>query len=394
MADKLTERILKRFPWILSPTFPWILFGAAAVIATVHRLILGPQSFNNYVIFERSFFHLINNTNLYIVYPDEQYDLFKYSPTFAALMAPLSLLPRFAGVMVWNLLNMLLPVWAISKINLSAKQRNLIFILLFIEMLSSVQNAQSNGIMLGLIAGAFVMFEKKRNAWAMLLLAFGFHIKIFAAVGGVLLLFYPGKIKSILYGVFFTTLLAVVPLLFVSPSELAQQYSNWIQLLTNDPAHELNYSVMTLAERSLGIYAGDLYYLIPGTAFLLLPLLRFKLYNSYGFRLLYTASVLIWVVIFNHKAESPTYCIAFAGILLWYFTGNQSRGESVLLFLAFLFVALSPTDLFPRFIREHFVNPYSLKALFPVIIWITATIQLLLRNQFYSPEEKLRMRMA
>jgi Glycosyltransferase family 87 len=394
VAGKITDKIAKKFPWIFSPSFPWILFAAAAVIATLHRLWMGPQSFNNYVIFERSFFHLLDNTNLYVAYPDEQYDLFKYSPTFAALMAPLSIMPRFIGVMFWNLLNMLLPVWALSKMNFSNEKKNLIFLLLFIELLSSVQNAQSNGIMLGLIAGAFVMFERKNNAMAMLLIAFGFHIKLFAAVAGLLLFFYPGKIKSVLYGILFTVILGAVPLLAVTPSELLLQYRNWLELLTHDPAHELNYSIMTLSERLLGIHAGDLTYLIPGAILLMLPLLRIKHYSSYGFRLLFTASVLIWVVIFNHKAESPTYCIAFAGILLWYFSGDKSKWELVLLVLAFVFVALSPTDLFPRAVREAVIKPYSLKALFPIAIWIVLTIQLLVRNHFYSPEEKLRMRTA
>ncbi|MFM2019418.1 MAG: hypothetical protein RL007_3074 [Bacteroidota bacterium] len=394
MAEKITEKITKRFPWLLSPAAPWILFSAAAIIATVHRLILGPQSFNNYVIFERSFFHLLNNTNLYIAYPDEQYDLFKYSPTFAMLMAPMSLLPRFAGVMIWNLLNMLLPVWAISKMNFEQKKKNLILLILFIELLSSVQNAQSNGIMLGLIAGAFVLFEQKKNGAAMLFLALGFHIKLFAAVAGLLLLFYPGKIKSIVYGIFYVALLAALPLLILSPEQLLQQYHSWLDIISNDPAHALNYSIMTLSERVGGIHIGDIYYLIPGAVLLMLPLLRIKQYTSYGFRLLFTASILLWVIIFNHKAESPTYCIAFAGILLWYFTGNKSKAETILTILAFIFVALSPTDLFPRYIREHFVNPYSLKALFPVIIWFIITVQLLVREHFYSPTEKLRMRTA
>lgn len=394
MAEKITEKITKRFPWLLSPAAPWILFSAAAIIATVHRLILGPQSFNNYVIFERSFFHLLNNTNLYIAYPEEQYDLFKYSPTFAMLMAPMSLLPRFAGVMMWNLLNMLLPVWAISKMNFEQKKKNLILLILFIELLSSVQNAQSNGIMLGLIAGAFVLFEQKKNGAAMLFLALGFHIKLFAAVAGLLLFFYPGKIKSILYGIFYVALLAALPLLILSPEQLLQQYHSWLDIISNDPAHSLNYSIMTLSERVGGIHIGDIYYLIPGAVLLMLPLLRIKQYTSYGFRLLFTASILLWVIIFNHKAESPTYCIAFAGILLWYFTGNKSKTETILTILAFIFVALSPTDLFPRYIREHFVNPYSLKALFPVIIWFIITVQLLVREHFYSPTEKLRMRTA
>lgn len=394
MAGKISDKITKRFSWLLSPAAPWILFGVAALIATIHRLILGPQSFNNYVIFERSFFHLLNNTNLYVAYPDEQYDLFKYSPTFAMLMAPLSLLPRVAGVMIWNLLNMLLPVWAVSKMNIEQKKKNLILLILFIELLSSIQNAQSNGIMLGLIAGAFVLFEQKKNGAAMLLIAFGFHIKLFAAVAGLLLFFYPGKIKSILYGIVYVSLLAVIPLLIVSPDQLFLQYKNWLELLTHDPAHELNYSIMTLFERVAGIHIGDIYYLIPGAVLLMLPLLRFKQYSSYGFRLLFTASILVWVVIFNHKAESPTYCIAFAGILLWYFTGDKSKAETTLMILAFIFVALSPTDLFPRYVREHFVNPYSLKALFPVIIWLLITVQLSVREHFYSPIEKLRMRTA
>ncbi len=296
--------------------------------------------------------------------------------------------------MIWNLLNMLLPVWAISKMNFEQKKKNLILLILFIELLSSVQNAQSNGIMLGLIAGAFVLFEQKKNGAAMLFLALGFHIKLFAAVAGLLLFFYPGKIKSIVYGIFYVALLAVLPLLILSPEHLLQQYRSWLDIISNDPAHSLNYSIMTLSERVGGIHIGDIYYLIPGAVLLMLPLLRIKQYTSYGFRLLFTASILLWVIIFNHKAESPTYCIAFAGILLWYFTGNKSKAETILTILAFIFVALSPTDLFPRYIREHFVNPYSLKALFPVIIWFIITVQLLVREHFYSPTEKLRMRTA
>ena len=43
------------------------------------------------------------------------------------------------------------------------------------------------------------------------------------------------------------------------------------------------------------------------------PLARMEMYKPYTFRLLTLSSVLIWVVIFNHKAESPTFIIAMTG---------------------------------------------------------------------------------
>lgn len=61
--------------------------------------------YNNYVIFRRSWFHLINGTNLYSVYPDEQWDFFKYSPTFALFMGSIAYLNDYIGLSLWNVLN-------------------------------------------------------------------------------------------------------------------------------------------------------------------------------------------------------------------------------------------------------------------------------------------------
>lgn len=66
--------------------------------------------YNNYIIFKQSFYHLIAQKDLYIHYPQEQYDLFKYPPTFALLFAPFSLLPDFLGYSFWTAINLLLPV--------------------------------------------------------------------------------------------------------------------------------------------------------------------------------------------------------------------------------------------------------------------------------------------
>ena len=57
--------------------------------------------YNNYLIFKDSFIHLFNNKDLYQLYPMEHWDYFKYSPTFALLMAPFAALPDFVGLLFY-----------------------------------------------------------------------------------------------------------------------------------------------------------------------------------------------------------------------------------------------------------------------------------------------------
>jgi len=267
--------IEERAPWLFTKWFPWVFFSSVCLIASAHRLILGEGSFNNFTIFAFSWKHLVADVNLYATSPDH-YDLYKYSPTFAFLMAPFAILPRCLGLIFWNFANMLLPVWAVNKLNVEQKKKNLILFIIFIELLSSIQNSQSNGLMLGLILGAFALFENEKVVPAMLLICLGFYIKIFAAVAAVLLLFYPRKLKSIAAGAVFLIVLGALPLLVVSFGQLEIQYHNWLNLLGNDPAHAQNFSFMTLMERTVGLKIGDLFYLIPGILLLLAPLARIK----------------------------------------------------------------------------------------------------------------------
>jgi hypothetical protein len=56
------------------------------------------KHYNSYIIFNSAYFHLIGNKNLYQLYPDEQWDYNKYSPTFTLLMAPLANPPDAVGL--------------------------------------------------------------------------------------------------------------------------------------------------------------------------------------------------------------------------------------------------------------------------------------------------------
>lgn len=92
------------------------------------------------------------------------------------------------------------------------------------------------------------------------------------------------------------------------------------------------------------------------------------------------ASLLIWVVIFNHKAESPTFVIAMSGVALWYYAMPRKNMDMVLAIIALVFTSLSVTDLFPPFLRESFVYPYAIKAFPCILVWLRIVHELLTGN--------------
>ena len=64
--------------------------------------------------------------------------------------------------------------------------------------------------------------------------------------------------------------------------------------------------------------------------------------------MLLLASIMIWVVIFNHRAESPTFIIAITGVALWYYAQQQKPENYVLLVLAFVFHGPFTHGSFPK----------------------------------------------
>ena len=77
------------------------------------------------------------------------------------------------------------------------------------------------------------------------------------------------------------------------------------------------------------------------------------------------------IIIFNKMAESPTYVYAVAGVALW-FMGLQKPNnlDYTLLIFVIIFTSLSPSDIFPRNLRDHFFTPYNIKAVPCLLVWL------------------------
>jgi hypothetical protein len=120
--------------------------------------------------------------------------------------------------------------------------------------------------------------------------------------------------------------------------------------------------------------------MIAGLALTLLPLRQVRAYRDRTFRALVLAVLLIWVVIFNYKAEPNTFVIAACGVALWYFAQARSAFNLAVLSLVFVCVCLSPIDLFPEVLRRHVVRPFRLMVVPCIAAWAVAVYELTFRR--------------
>jgi hypothetical protein len=371
---------IKKYKILYNPLFIAGILILITIIITGDNLLLKPKTFgndsilythyNNYLIFKQSFFHL---------------DFYKYSPAFSLLMAPLACLPNAAGLLVWNLLNVLILFFALWKLPLrSYKTRLFMLGFILIELITSIQNSQSNALMAGLIIFAFLFLEKKQTALASLFIVLTIFIKLFGVVALALFIFYPDKWKAAIYTIGWILLFALLPLIVISTSQLLFLYQSWFHLLQNDNSISMGFSVAGWLHSWFGIDC-KIGTLIIGAVLFCLPFLKYKFFNELKFKLFFLSSILIWIIIFNHKAESPSFVIAIAGVAIWFFSQKIKTVNVVLLIIAFIFTVLSSTDIFPKSIRVNYFVPYVFKAIPCILIWIKIIFDMM----FYKPENNL-----
>jgi hypothetical protein len=180
----------------------------------------------------------------------------------------------------------------------------------------------------------------------------------------------------------------VLPMLISSPAFIVQTYRDWYvdlkgKNLQNEGSIMQDICVMGFFRKILN-YPGlkNTVVIIPAMALFAVSYLRINCFKSTPYRLLILSSALIFAVIFSSGSESPTYIIAFAGVGIWFMNLNRpvTGFEIFLLVLAIILTTLSPSDLFPRSIRETYVLPYKLKSLPCFLIWLKIAYETLSRS--------------
>jgi Protein of unknown function (DUF2029). len=366
-------------------TLLWV-YIIITTVASVHLFSLGTThefagrmytEYNNYLIFKNSFFHLIDGKDLYILYPDEQWDLYKYGPAFALCMGAIAWLPDIAGLTLWNLANVLLLFYAVKMLPFRQSTIALMLWFVLLELLTSVQSAQSNAMMAGLMIAAYAWLQRGKPIWATFMLVAATFIKVYGAVGFCLFLFYPNKVKFLVWAAIWTIIFTFIPLVVTSPQVLMDQYVSWARMMTEDQALSYGFSLMGVLHTWFGLGSLKNVVSVLGMLLFFLPMLKAKMYRNDMFRILTLAHILVWVIIFNHKAESSTFIIAISGVALWYFANNKAGWRMALLWFTFVFTCLSPTDLFPPVVRQQFLVPYFIKVVPCIVLWVVIIWQIL-----------------
>ena len=141
-------------------------------------------------------------------------------------------------------------------------------------------------------------------------------------------------------------------------------------MLSNDYSNSTGLSVMALVNAIAGISIDKKWTIIAGTILSFSTLLLYKRYPEKNFRVSFVSLLMIWVVIFNHKSESPTFIIPVIGIALWYFSRAFNTYNFILLMLVLIFTQLSASDIFPPYVRHEYFEKIYIKVIPCFIAWL------------------------
>jgi hypothetical protein len=345
-----------------------LLWIGAIVAATVQQGVASQN--NNFRIFRAASRHLLAGADLYAAYPVEHFDFYKYSPTFALLFAPFAYLPFAPAMLLWNALNAG-ALYVAFRLVLPRRAATVARAIVFLDMLGSLQNAQSNALVAALIVFTFAAYERHHTALGSLAAITGTYIKLFPFAGVSFAIFHPRKPRVAIAVVVGMLLFAVLPLLVTSSDRLLAQYESWRAIQASDSLH-LGYTVMQLIEQVTHARLPNWPIQLAGVLILLAPVVvqRWR-WHDWDLRRLYLCSLLVFCLIFNHQAESPTFVVAITGVAIWFATiARPSRWEWALLGFIVAFTILASSDVVPRTIQRDFFDRYRFKTVPLIVLWI------------------------
>lgn len=359
----------------------WLLLALVSALIKFHKC-------NNFLIFKYVFWHTWNQTSLYAPYPAEYFDTNHYGPFFSLIIAPFAVVPLPIGLILWHVLMALALYVAVRKLPLAQGKQIFIYWFCAHELLTALFMDQFNIVTVALIVASYYCIEKEKDVLAACFIMIGTFVKLYGIVGLAFFFFskHKGKFVAALVGC--AVVCFVLPMAISSPEYVIGQYQEWkvslgAKNMENMFSNMQNQSLLGLVRKISHVATySDLWLIIPGILAFCVPYLRISQYKNSAFRFAFLASTLMFVVLFSTGSESSTYIIALIGVAIWYVAvpWKRSRWDVALMVFAFILTSLSPSDLFPRFIRKTYVQPYALKALPVVLIWFKLVYEMLTKD--------------
>ena len=350
-----------------------LVYVVATFVATIQRGVFAFP--NDFAIFRSSFWNLVANRDLYVLRPEQAHDLFKYSPTFALLFAPFAVLPFVLGLLLWNLGNALAIFFALRML-LPRDQWAAAQALVALPALRSVQSSQSNALVAALLILAFISFERGWVWRGAIASALGAAIKIFPIVGVVFALPRPHRLRAIMITAVCVILLAALPLIAISPASLVAQYQSWLALEHREAALAGSSAIALFRDAGFDWPAWPIQ--VIGIAIILaIAGLHLRDWGDGNVGVRFLALVMVFCVVFNHRAERQSAVIAVAGMVIWYLASPRHRWRAALFAIVYFLVVMTSTEVVPASIKSMLASQVRF-AIPLTIMWLVMVAELAL----------------
>lgn len=398
----------------------YILLGLVSALTK-----LSPARHNNFNVFRYVFYHTWDGTSLYAEATDGGYwDINHYDPVFSLVIAPFAVVPEWLGLVLWCTCLAVFLYWAISKYcslprgvmadrGVTANRGTVMqpFIIWFCahELLTALFMQQFNVAIAAIILLSYYFVEKGREEYSAFFIVVGTMVKIYGIVGLAFFFFAKNKKKFVAALIAWSVVLFLLPMLISSPEYQIQQYHEWMLNLGDKNGENAlnvaqNISLLGIIRKALCAATGgvvvdgvwrnggignysDLWLIIPGCLAMAVGYFRVSQWKNSLFRMTVLAGVMMFVCLFSSGTESSGYIIALIGCVIWYVATpkQRSKWDIALMVLAFVVTSLSPSDLFPRYVRAEIIQPFALKALPVALIWLKLVYELITTD--YSLKE-------
>jgi Glycosyltransferase family 87 len=289
-------------------------------------VLIWPRSHTNFPIFAAAAQNWINGQDLYFVdaYKFHGLDHFRYSPLVATLLVPFGALPEQLGGLLWRGVNAAVCFGALTwwlhvaaPVTLSRTQRGLMLLLVVPLTIASLNNGQSNPLVIGLILAGLAAVTVERWNLAAGCVALASLFKVYPlAIGLLLVVLHPRR---------FAWRLAValalglaLPFVLQRPEYVAEQYNTWFYLLWGDDrrtwAVEHGYQDMWMLFRICNVPISTSAYLVVQlavAALIALSCLAGRIAGWPGRQLLAHVLVLgtCWMTLLGPATEASTYAL-------------------------------------------------------------------------------------
>ncbi len=356
--------------------FWWLLGLVVVLIATTLEVARGRNT--NYFDYQdstRMFWEGLSPYNL--EYAQAHAIYFLYSPVFSVLFAPIFFLPWWLGPFVWNIGNYTLFSLAIKWLPEQLKPyRLVIFVFLLSVVLQTVFCYQHNIIVSYIYIFAFILLERGKGFWAVLLIMISATTKVYGAAELAILLCYPKFWRNLGYAVVCGVLLLLMPAINTAFDNVFVLYREMFDMIASH--HSDSDFVGILFAVGLKPFLLPNYRLVQIVVFALLGIAFFARYRRWGdfrFRVQALGVLTGFMILFSDCPETHTYIITFPFYAMAFWLQPKRTWLDWTLFWSLVVnFCILPTDvLCPAWLHEYIHRTYWVDVYTYFFCWLRMT---------------------